>query len=440
MKIRSKVAWFYSLVTLTFVMVVILIYSFVLSVYINRLFYNYLIEKAYLTAQKNYEEDEVDEQSYNIIKQKYSELLPEAREILLNTENVRQVRDTLDKYISVAQEARLYKELPVTFSYGKQQGAAIYYPDNEGNFIILVFAYNYYGSQIKKHILYLSLLVILVGFLVIYVLSRIYSYRILLPLHRILKELKRIRGNNLNRRIAPRGNKDELDELITTLNEMLDRIDATLKSEKSFISNASHELNNPLTAIQGECEIIFMKERSAGEYQEAIGRIHTESRRVIKMIRQLLFLSRQEHELLQNNMEETDLVAFFYTQCAGNSRFVFFRDEDAHFVVYAHPYLLTVALQNILENALKYSDDKVEINLQREEEKIVLRVKDYGIGIPPEEVDEVFGSFYRASNTRGIQGQGIGLALSRKIIKIYGGDIRIVSQVGEFTEVKVIFG
>lgn len=69
-----------------------------------------------------------------------------------------------------------------------------------------------------------------------------------------MKELKRIRANNLNVRLRSYGNKDELDQLIVSLNGMLDRIDTAFKSEKSFVSNASHELNNPLTAIQGSAK------------------------------------------------------------------------------------------------------------------------------------------------------------------------------------------
>ena len=87
--------------------------------------------------------------------------------------------------------------------------------------------------------------------------------------------------------------KDELEDLIQTLNDMLDRIDHTLQSEKSFISNASHELNNPITAIQGECEITLLKERSPEEYNESLQPIAIDSKLMSQLTKQLLFLSRQ---------------------------------------------------------------------------------------------------------------------------------------------------
>ena len=81
---------------------------------------------------------------------------------------------------------------------------------------------------------------------------------------------------------------------------MVDRIDAAYQSEKAFISNASHELNNPLTAIQGECEISLLKERSPEEYQAALGRIATETSRIIQLIKHLLFLSHGDKEIQKN--------------------------------------------------------------------------------------------------------------------------------------------
>ena len=115
----------------------------------------------------------------------------------------------------------------------------------------------------------------------------------------MLQEVKHIRGNKLKVRLQnEEGNKDEFEELIQTLNEMLDRIDQAFQSEKSFISNASHELNNPITAIQGECEITLLKERSSHEYIESLQRISMESKRISQLIKQLLFMSRQEKESL----------------------------------------------------------------------------------------------------------------------------------------------
>ena len=105
MKIGSKIALFYTIITVGATAVVVMIFYFFTSRYINNLFDSYLIEKAYLTAQKHWEKDEVDESSYREIQQKYNELLPQAQEILLNIDSIPiAVSDTLDKYLDVGQE------------------------------------------------------------------------------------------------------------------------------------------------------------------------------------------------------------------------------------------------------------------------------------------------------------------------------------------------
>ena len=404
MKIGSRIALFYTIITVGAIAAVVMVFYFFTSRYINHLYDSYLIEKAYLTAQKHWEKDEVDEYSYREIQQKYDELLPQAQEILLNTDSASAaVNDTLNKYLDSNQQARLFKDFPVPFVYGNLRGAALHYPDNEGDFIVLVMASNNYGRDIQKHILLLALFLLLMSCGLIYLIGRIYANRILHPLKHMLKELKRIRGNNLNIRMKTFGNKDELDDLIRTLNGMLDRIDTAFQAEKSFISNASHELNNPLTAIQGECEITLLKERSPQEYIDSLQRISTESKRITQLIKHLLFLSRQEA------------------------------------LVTANFYLLRIAFQNVIDNARKYSKGQVDVSLSIRENAPVIEVKDYGIGIPEEEIQHIFHSFYRASNTREYAGQGIGLSLSMKIVSVYGGKIAIESQVESYTKVTMTF-
>lgn len=441
MKIGSRIALFYTIITVGAITAVVMIFYFFTSRYINNLYDSYLIEKAYLTARKHWEKDEVDEYSYREIQQKYNDLLPQAQEILLNMDSVPvAVNDSLNKYLDSNQQARLFKDFPVSFVYGKLRGAALHYPDNEGDFVVLVMANNNYGYEIQKHILLLAVFLLLISCGLIYLIGKVYANRILHPLQHILKELQRIRGNNLNIRMKTFGNKDELDELIRTLNGMLDRIDAAFQAEKSFISNASHELNNPLTAIQGECEISLLKERSSTEYIDSLQRISTESRRITQLIKHLLFLSRQDEDILQNTREEIDLVVLLRDLCLQYSQVIFNTDaaEGSVFIT-ANFYLLRIALQNITDNARKYSKEQVDVSLDIREGIPVIEVKDHGIGIPEEEIHHIFHSFYRASNTREYTGQGIGLSLSMKILSVYGAKIAMDSEVNSYTKVTITF-
>ncbi|WP_288360789.1 HAMP domain-containing sensor histidine kinase [uncultured Bacteroides sp.] len=443
MKVGSKIALFYTLASVLTTVIIIAVFYIFSTQYINRLYASYLREKAYLTAQKHWEKDEVDEQSYQIIQRKYDELLPEAHEILLNMDSLSEVRDTLNKYLTQQQQALLIAgedSIPFSFKYKDQLGAALYYPDNEGNFIVLVMSRNAYGTEIQEHLLLLSIFLVLFSSILIYFIGKIYSGRILVPLQHILKELKRIRANSLNRRLKQTGNNDELEEIIVTLNHMLDRLDSAFKAEKSFVSHASHELNNPITAIQGECEISLLKERSTGEYVEALQRISSESKRLSNLIRHLLFLSRQDEELLKTNIEEISLQDMLTDLTADNDRIrLHTRESGAPAAVQANSYLLKIALKNIIDNACKYSEKEVDIILSRINRQVVIEIEDRGIGIPQEEIEHIFQSFYRGSNTHDYAGQGIGLSLTMKIISAYHGKLEISSEIEKGTKVRVIF-
>ena len=205
------------------------------------------------------------------------------------------------------------------------------------------------------------------------------------------------------------------------------------RSERSFISNASHELNNPLTAIQGECEIALMKERNSEQYKESLYRISTETKRIIQMIKQLLFISLGDKEILKNSIEPILLVDFL-SQFQVNE--VSFSPDSYILTVNANPYLLKIAIGNILGNARKYSDGKpVILRLSG----TVLEIEDHGIGIPQEELKHIQQPFFRASNARGYAGHGIGLSLSLKILQAYGAKIVVTSEVGVGTKFQIDF-
>ncbi|GHV49046.1 hypothetical protein FACS1894181_06710 [Bacteroidia bacterium] len=218
------------------------------------------------------------------------------------------------------------------------------------------------------------------------------------------------------------------------VNSIIEWIDSAYQSEKAFISNASHELNNPLTAIRGECEISLLKERTPAEYQSALHRIEKETRRITQLMKHLMFLSKGEGEILKAGTESIILAEFLITHFTGKR--VTFSPDNFAFILNANPDLLKTALENITGNALKYSGDNiVEIRLRGS----ILEIKDQGIGIPPEEIDRVFQPFYRASNTREYTGNGIGLSLSIRILHAYGAYVTISSTLHEGTKVKIDF-
>lgn len=391
MKTGNKIALFYTAVTVGIIAAVTFLFYFMTTGYINRLYDSYLTEKAYATAEKHWEKDEVDAEGYARIQRRYDETLPVASEILLNTDSVKETSAALSRYLTEKEVGKLYAGEAINFHRDKLSGAAVYYPDNEGDFIVLIVSSNQYGSDIQRHIGWLLLGVLLISGILIYFVGKRYAIR------------------------------------------MVDRIDVAYQSEKSFISNASHELNNPLTAIQGECEISLLKERTPAEYQAALRRIASETKRIIQLMKHLLFLSHGDKEILKN-ARETIFLADFLLKFANNR--VRFTTDSFAFCLEANPHLLKIAINNMLNNACKYSgEDPVEMSLRGS----VLEITDTGIGIPAEELDRVYQPFYRASNTREYAGHGIGLSLSIRILQTYGAQISIRSELGKGTTVLMDF-
>lgn len=260
------------------------------------------------------------------------------------------------------------------------------------SYVLILFSDDYFGGEeIRAHIGWLLLGLLLTSSILVYFVGRLYATR------------------------------------------MVDRIDTAYQSEKAFISNASHELNNPLTAIQGECEISLLKERTPAEYQAALGRIASETKRIIQLMKNLLFLSHGDKEILKNT-RETVCLADFLMQLLGNR--VKFTTDNFAYMLEANPHLLKIAINNILNNACKYSGEApVEMWLNGN----VLEIADTGIGIPPEEITRIYQPFYRASNTREYAGRGIGLSLSMRILSTYGARVIISSEEGEGTKVTIEF-
>ncbi|RHJ91380.1 sensor histidine kinase [Parabacteroides bouchesdurhonensis] len=391
MKTGNKITLFYTLITISVIALVSVTFYFVSTNYITRLYYSYLTEKAYATAEKHWEKDEVDPESYARIQQRYEETLPVATEILLNADSVVETRAALTPYLTENQITKLYEGNVITFSQGLQVGAAVYYPDNEGNFIVLVISSNQYGGDIQKRIGWLLFVLIVISIILVYFVGKLYAIR------------------------------------------MVDRIDAAYQSEKSFISNASHELNNPLTAIQGECEISLLKERTPDEYQAALKRIASETKRIIQLMKHLLFLSHGDKEILKNATERVYLADFLF-QFASNR--VCFSADDYSLAIDANPYLLKIAISNIISNACKYSGNEI-VDMRLHDN--ILEIEDQGIGIPAEELNRIYQPFFRASNTREYAGHGIGLALSLRILNTYGAKVRITSIQDKGTKVSIEF-
>jgi signal transduction histidine kinase len=219
---------------------------------------------------------------------------------------------------------------------------------------------------------------------------------------------------------------DELERLGTTLNEMLERLEAGLERERGFVADAGHELRTPLAALRTELELALRHGGSAEELREAVGRSAEEVDRLTQLAEDLLLIARSDRGGLPLQIEAVDVDELF----AGVVRRLEWRAQAegkqitaarARAVVRGDRVRLEQALVNLVDNALRYGGPAVTISLAARDASVELHVTDDGPGFPGVFVGRAFERFSRADTARGRSGAGLGLAIVRTIAEAHGG-------------------
>lgn len=266
----------------------------------------------------------------------------------------------------------------------------------------------------------------------------------LAPVSDILGEVEAISASRLDLRVPVKDEKDELGELATTFNRMLERLEQSFDSQKMFVSNVSHELRTPMAALIAELELALLKERSSEEYRRAIGNALDDSRKLVKLSEGLLNLAKADYLPEQIKLEEIRLDELLLDAremvMKANPDYTIElifgeeADDDSVLTVLGNGYLLKTAFVNLMENNCKFSANHTSfVQISFWEQKSVIRFSDTGIGMNADDMQHLFSPFYRGSNKDYARGNGIGMMLTQKIIHTHKGEITVNSQPGEGT-------
>lgn len=444
MKIKTKLALLYTSITVGILVVVFVLVYLLTSKNIDNYYYTLLFDKALITAQKHFEKDELNQYAYQKILDTYQTLLPETSERVIIANNRQKATLELEAILDSRQIKELFDNYQVKFEMGDLSGVGIYYPDNEGNFIIIVTAKNIQGDYLKNSLKTILVSILFISSVLIFGLLWWNAQIITKPLQEIVSRMQEITPKELHLRLKERRGNDELAQTINYFNQMIERLEISFNSQKTFIANASHELKNPLTAIMGECEVMQLKQFTPDEYKTSIQRIESEIERLNILVNNLFRLAQTDLDISESGKERLNVVEelqstvqnFEYSKYKGRILFI---KEDTPFYIQSNSYLLFVALQNIIDNACKYSDNTVTVRAVHTKKGFQIMVTDDGIGIPLDEHEKIFDTFYRASNTRNYKGAGIGLSLAHKILMLSGADIQISSVENEGTTISIIW-
>lgn len=439
MKLRNRIALNFTILTCSILIIICCAIYFLFDEYVQREFFMRLEERARTSARIKLERDEMNQKALERLRKDHSQTLPNEREYLILLDDVGN-NNTLPFYIRTPfYEEEFLKEEVVEFRFADTLGVAVHYFDDNNTYLAVLTAVDQYGRSKLNSLRRILISILLLYFILVFFVGRWYARQMLNPITDIADKMRAINTSNLHLRIEDfRRNNDELGSLVRTFNNMLDRISTSLESQNNFISNASHQLKNPLTAILGEVEVSLRKEHSAAEYRNSLLQIGEEADRLNRLILQLLHLAQtgtsgdgneftevRIDDLLMDIREELRQARPEYQLRIDVSTFP---REPEKLIVQGNRHLLQIAFTNIIENAFKFSDNEAEVQLKAEEEGLKVTIKDKGIGIPEAALERIFDPFYRAGNVNHIPGYGVGLPLVRKIIQLHHGRVTVSSQ------------
>ncbi len=263
------------------------------------------------------------------------------------------------------------------------------------------------------------------------------------PVADIIQTANKISQSNLKERISLPGHQDELYHLVVTINNLLDRLENAIQREKQFTSDAAHELKTPLQVMKGNMEVLLRKPRTNETYREKISKCINEIDRLSYLTDQLLLLARFESqqkalEFKQVSLDEIieQIIQKYLSDITEkNIRFKFHISSLKQ--VKTDPYLLHIIINNLINNAVKYTPEKGEIiiELGQKNDQIFFEITNSGSNIPEKELSHIFLPFYRSNTLQhsDIKGTGLGLSIVHRLIQLLNLKVEVHSKNNRIT-------
>jgi len=434
---------------LPFLMVILLFSIFIyytVSSYSEDYLFKLLEARANKVAKENFEDRNAGS---GLVLDKSSEKLPHEKDYFIP------ITDRLD----LETESQRVGVGTVFFRDAIRKGSAefvskqylykgIRYKSKSGDFIVITVAENYFEKNKSETVTKTLLFVFGAALLLLMYIAIYYSKNIFKPISTITESVKEISSENLHLRLEDTTANNELHELTHTFNDMLDRIETSFETQNNFISNASHELRTPLTAIIGEADVTLSKPRSQEEYIDALQIVLQEAEKLDNKTKALLFLAQTGFNGKIQKFEKTRIDALLWEVKENleglNPKNKIYIDTELlpenpmKLKVNGNIQLLHLAFSNIISNGCKYSNfNTVTVSIGASDDFVYIVIKDTGIGIPQDEIKYIYDPFFRASNTKKYEGFGIGLPLTRNIIRMHNGKILVTSVENKGTVVQI---
>ncbi|MES2513362.1 MAG: ATP-binding protein [Bacteroidota bacterium] len=451
MKSQTKIALLFSSGCLLIIILLSISVYYFSTQYSFTDFYKRLEIRAIFKAKSTLESEDMKAQAFKEVREQHLEILPQERDYVFEV-NSNTTFDSQAKNMRLPLSffTELVSKKTANYKNNNTFYSGILYQTNQKKYAVIVSANNYYNTHHLAYLRNIFLIAIPLASLLAVLIAIFVSKKVLNPVTDITAKVKQISSESMHLRLATLTDNDELSQLITTFNTMLDRLETAFETQNNFISNASHELSTPLTAIIGEADVTLNKKRKSEEYETSIKIILGEAERLEKITKSLLFLAQTGFDGKKQKMEivRTDQLLWDVKETIDKLNpnnqirldLSLMPDTPEKLKINGNSQLLHLALSNIVSNACKYSSNKpVQISIGASQHQLIIIIKDAGIGIPESELKYIYDPFFRASNTKNFEGYGIGLPLARNIIRLHKGTITVTAQSGQGTTVELRF-
>lgn len=316
-----------------------------------------------------------------------------------------------------------------------------------GKTVAIVFAtepitesWNMYARKILQIFFIAALLALVVSFITVYYLS----YRLTRPLREMSEATKRYAEGDFSYKVKVHG-RDEVAELANAFNTMAMSLSTLESTRRSFVANVSHELKTPMTSIGGFIDGMLDGTIPPDDHKHYLQIVSDEVKRLSRLVTGMLNMSKLEAGEMPINIKEFDISAdifktllSFEKKINDKSIEILGLDSMESVSVKADEDMLLQVIYNLIDNAVKFTPEGGYIFIKdyRDSEKIFVSIRNSGSGIERDELSKVFERFYKIDKSRSydVKGAGLGLYLVKSIIELHGGEIRVDSKVGEYTE------
>jgi signal transduction histidine kinase len=451
MKIKDRLALYFTLIsTLTLLCVLTVVY-FAFSKLMETEFFDRLTDRTMVTAKLYLKADEISNEALNKVREQYLEKLEGEVIRIYNARNHPTFIGDDEQFWTYKTINLVRQQGKVRFKEGNRQVVGIFYKDNQGDFVILASAIDKATEIRVQTLLKIMVIVFIVIFAGLLICGRWIAKSILAPLNVFIEQVKLIKSNNLHFRVEEGKNKDEITLLSQNFNNLMEHLEHSFILQKTFVANASHELRTPVTRMIIGTEIALSKERQKEDYERALHSVLEDAEKLENIITALLNLAQADLEYSSSKAIDIRLDELIWQlQAEWNHKkganklqvemINLPMEDESSLIIRANPTLLQIALDNIIGNAFKFSDDQqVSCVMEITAGGIILNISDKGPGISADKTEEIFKPFYSSSSKAEHAGNGMGLYMAHKIIALFNGSITVSSSNGTGTTFKIAF-